>query len=72
MRFLLSEIWSILYMVDSYVCIATSCMQMIEESFANMPLTLTSEARVLKSKECGFQGHSLDGGVWGEAPQHNE
>ena len=40
----------------------TSCMEKTHEIFANMPLTLTGEARVLNSKASGPQGCSPVGG----------
>ena len=52
-QLLVFETWSILYMVDF-----DACMQKTEEIFANMPLTLTSEARVLNPKTCAFPGCS--------------
>ena len=37
----------------------------LEDIFANLIQTLTSEARVLNPKACGVQGHSHGGG-WGD------
>ena len=53
-------VWSILKHV-------ISCMQKTEEKFANMPLTLSSAARVLNPKTCWSRGTAP---VGVEAHQH--
>ena len=40
----------------------TSCMQKTRQIFANMQLTLTSEANVLNSKHAGSRGQATVGG----------